>query len=61
MDDMDLVDLFAIVAMHGKLSNGSVPRNMPDEAFAEECYALAEAMVNYRECTELTNYEEWVG
>lgn len=61
MDDMDLIDLFAIVAMHGRLSNGDVPKNMPYEVFADECYDLAEAMISSRMNKEDMPYEEWMG
>ena len=47
MDDIELVDLFAMVSLHGHLSNPNV-RDISYEELAEYSYDLAEAMINAR-------------
>ncbi|CAB4129395.1 hypothetical protein UFOVP118_35 [uncultured Caudovirales phage] len=47
MDDIELVDLFAMVSLHGHLSNPNV-RDISYTELAEYSYELADAMMNAR-------------
>lgn len=60
MDDLDALDLFALVALHGHLSNDHV-RNVTLDELADHCYAIAGAMFNARVRLDDADYEEWMG
>ena len=47
MDDLELLDLFAMVSLHGHLSNPNV-RNISYHELAEYSYELADAMMEAR-------------
>ena len=47
MDDLELLDLFAMVSLHGHLSNPNV-RDITYEELAEYSYELADAMMEAR-------------
>jgi hypothetical protein len=47
MDDIELIDLFAMTALHGHLSNPNV-RDITYEELAEYSYQLADAMMKVR-------------
>ena len=46
-DDIKLIDLFAMVSLHGHLSNPNV-RDISYNALADYSYELADAMINAR-------------
>jgi hypothetical protein len=46
-DEPELIDLFALVAMHSLLQ--TAPKNARNEEIAYEAYKQAEAMMNERE------------
>ena len=48
MDDIELVDRFAMVSLHGHLSNPNV-RDISYEELAEYSYELADAMMEARQ------------
>lgn len=48
MQDVELVDLFAMVALHGHLTNPKL-KDLTYNQLAEICYEMAEAMVEIRE------------
>lgn len=45
MNDAELLDLFAMVALHAHLTNPNV-KNIPYSELAEISYDIAEAMMN---------------
>jgi hypothetical protein len=47
MDDIDLEDLFAMVSLHGHLSNPNI-KDITYEELAEYSYELANAMMEAR-------------
>jgi hypothetical protein len=47
MDDIDLEDLFAMVSLHGHLSNPNI-KDITYEDLAEYSYELANAMMEAR-------------
>ena len=60
MNDVDALDLFAIVALHGHLSSGRVKDLTLDE-LAEHCYAMAKSMYLARIKLDDEDYEDWMG
>ncbi len=48
MDDIELVDLFAMVTLHGHLSNPNI-KDITYEELAKYSYQLADAMMRARQ------------
>lgn len=46
---MDLYDYFAAKALQGMLANPNQPVYKPDEAFAQQAYDIAKAMMEAKE------------
>ena len=49
MDDMTLEDYFAAKALQGLLANPNQPQWKPDEAYAQQAYDIAYAMIKAKE------------